>query len=108
MQSLKHGYHALADIIAWVASGKNEDFCLYGKGELTPDSRFYVSDYPGVQDDRDVYPPDVPAGAELIYYGEAMEDVISLALKQRSDLGAHELTQAMIYYYDNDDFMDFV
>ena len=36
----------------------SDDFCLYGKedGELALDRLYWVSDYPDVVEDRDVYP----------------------------------------------------
>ena len=44
----------------------SDDFCLYGKeeGELKLDSLYWVSDYPDVVEDRDVYLADA-SGKDL-------------------------------------------
>ena len=50
----------------------SDDFCLYGKedGELALDRSYWVSDYPDVVEDRDVYPTDVvEQDLQLVYYG---------------------------------------
>ena len=50
----------------------SDDFCLYAEeyGELRLNSLYWVSDYPDVVEDRDVYPTDVvEQDLQLVYYG---------------------------------------
>ena len=59
----KHQELSLEQIIEQVRVDKlaSDDFCLYGKedGELKLDSLYWVSDYPDVVEDSDVYTTDV-------------------------------------------------
>ena len=88
----------------------SDDFCLYGKenGELAPDRLYWVSDYPDVVEDRDVYPMDVAKqDLQLVYYGEQLIDVLSLALEEKSDASFQDLVEALNYYNQHDCFMTF-
>ena len=63
----------------------SDDFCLYGKeeGELALARFYWVSDYPDVVEDRDVYPTDVvEQDLQLVYYGEQLIDVLKVRLKK--------------------------
>lgn len=44
-----------------VDESSSDEFCLYGKedGELVLDRLYWVSDYPDVVEDHDVYPTEV-------------------------------------------------
>ena len=59
----KHQELSLGQIIEQVRVDQlaSDDFCLYGKddGELALDRLYWVSDYPDVVEDRDVYRMDV-------------------------------------------------
>ena len=66
----------------------SDDFCLYAKedGELALARSYWVSDYPDVVEDRDVYPTEVAEqNLQLVYYGEQLLDVLSVALEEKPD-----------------------
>lgn len=88
----------------------SDDFCLYGKenGELALDRLYWVSDYPDVVDDYDVYPADVAEqDLQLVYYGEQLIDVLSVALEEKPDASPQDLVEALKYYHQHDSFMPF-
>ena len=88
----------------------SDDFCLYGKedGELALDRLYWVSDYPDVVDDRDVYPTDVvEQDLQLVYYGEQLIDVLSVALEEKPEASHQDLVEALNYYQQHDSFMPF-
>lgn len=88
----------------------SDDFCLYGKEdeELALDSLYWVSDYPDVVEDSDVYPADVAEqDLQLIYYGEQLIDVLSVALEEKPEASHQDLVEALNYYQQHDSFMKF-
>ena len=88
----------------------SDDFCLYGKedGELALDSLYWVSDYPDVVEDRDVYPADATdQHLQLVYYGEQLIDVLAVALEEKPDASPQDLVEALKYYQRHDSFMPF-
>ena len=88
----------------------SDDFCLYGKedGELKLDSLYWVSDYPDVVEDSDVYPTDVAEqDLQLVYYGEQLIDVLAVALEEKPDASLQDLVGALNYYQQHDSFMPF-
>lgn len=88
----------------------SDDFCLYGKedGELALARFYWVSDYPDVVEDRDVYPSDVvEQSLQLVYYGEQLLDVLSVALEEKPDASCKDLVEALNYYHQHDSFMPF-
>ena len=88
----------------------SDDFCLYGKedGELALDRLFWVSDYPDVVEDRDVYPADVSEqDLQLVYYGEQLIDILSVALEEKPEASPQDLIEALKYYHQHDSFMLF-
>ena len=88
----------------------SDDFCLYGKedGELALDRLYWVSDYPDVVEDRDVYPTDVAKqDLQLVYYGEQLIDVLTVALEEKPDSSLQYLVDALNYYNQHDSFMPF-
>ena len=88
----------------------SDDFCLYGKedGELALDRLYWVSDYPDVVEDRDVYPMDVAEqDLQLVYYGEQLIDVLTVALEEKPDASLQDLVEALNYYNQHDCFMTF-
>ena len=93
-----------------VDESSSDDFCLYGKedGELALDRLYWVSDYPDVVEDRDVYPTDVAKqDLQLVYYGEQSFDVLSVALEEKPDASCKDLVEALNYYQEHDSFMPF-
>ena len=93
-----------------VDKSSSDDFCLYGKedGELALDSLYWVSDYPDVVEDSDVYPTDVAEqDLQLVYYGEQLIDVLAVALEEKPDASHNDLVEALNYYNQHDNFMTF-
>jgi len=108
----KHQELSLEQIIEQVRMDKlsSDDFCLYGKedGELALDRLYWVSDYPDVVDDCDVYPADVvEQNLQLVYYGEQLIDVLAVALEEKPDASHQDLVEALNYYHQHDCFMLF-
>ena len=88
----------------------SDDFCLYGKedGELALARLYWVSDYPDVVEDRDVYPADVAEqDLQLVYYGEQLIDVLAVALEEKPNASPQDLVEALNYYNQHDNFMPF-
>ena len=88
----------------------SDDFCLYGKedGELALARSYWVSDYPDVVDDCDVYPADVSEqDLQLVYYGEQLIDILSVALEEKPEASPQDLVEALKYYHQHDSFMPF-
>ena len=88
----------------------SDDFCLYGKenGELALARLYWVSDYPDVVEDRDVYPTDVAEqDLQIVYYGEQLIDVLAVALEEKPDASPQDLVDALNYYQQHDSFMPF-
>ena len=88
----------------------SDDFCLYAKedGELALARSYWVSDYPDVVEDRDVSPTEVAEqNLQLIYYGEQLIDVLSVALEEKPDASHQDFVEALNYYQQHDNFMPF-
>ena len=103
---------SLEQIIEQVRVDKlsSDDFCLYAKedGELRLNSLYWVSDYPDVVEDCDVYPTEVAEqNLQLVYYGEQLIDVLIVALEEKPDASLQDLIDALNYYNQNDNFMPF-
>ena len=108
----KHQELSLEQIIEQVRVDQlvSDDFCLYGKenGELLLDRLYWVSDYPDVVEDRDVYPTDVAEqDLQLVYYGEQLLDVLAVALEEKPDASPQDLLEALNYYQEHDSFIPF-
>ena len=108
----KHQELSREQIIEQVRVDKlvSDDFCLYGKedGELALESLYWVSDYPDVVEDRDIYPADVvEQDLQLVYYGEQLIDVLSVALEEKPEASHQDLVEALNYYQQHDSFMPF-
>ena len=108
----KHQELSLEQIIEQmrVDESSSDDFCLYSKedGELALERLYWVSDYPDVVEDRDVYPTDVvEQDLQLVYYGEQLIDVLSVALEEKPDASCRDLVDALNHYNRYDSFMTF-
>ena len=108
----KHQELSLEQIIEQVRVDKlaSDDFCLYGKedGELALARLYWVSDYPDVVEDSDVYPMDVAEqDLQLVYYGEQLIDVLAVALEEKPNASPQDLVEALNYYQQHDSFMPF-
>ena len=103
---------SLEQIIEQVRLDKlvSDNFCLYAKeyGELRLNSLYWVSDYPDIVEDRDVYPTEVAEqNLQLVYYGEQLIDVLTVALEEKPDASLQDLVDALNYYNQHDIFMNF-
>ena len=88
----------------------SDNFCLNSKedGEIALARSYWVSDYPDVVEDRDVYPTDVAEqDLQLVYYGEQLIDVLAVALEEKPDASPQELVKALKYYHQHDTFLPF-
>ena len=108
----KHQELSLGQIIQQLRVDQlsSDNFCLYGKedGELKLDCLYWVSDYPDVVEDRDVYPADASEqDLQLVYYGEQLIDVLAVALEEKPDASPQDLVDALNYYQQHDSFMPF-
>ena len=108
----KHQELSLEQIIEKVRVNEyySDDFCLYGKedGEIALARSYWASDYPNVVEDRDVYPMDVAEqDLQLVYYGEQLIDVLSVALEEKPEASLQDLVEALNYYNQHDCFMNF-
>ena len=108
----KHQELSLEQIIEQVIADQltSDDFCLYGKedGELALARLYWVSDYPDVVEDRDVYPTDVAEqDLQLVYYGEQLIDVLAVAFEEKPNASPQDLVDALKYYQQHDRFMPF-
>ena len=108
----KHQELSLEQIIEQVRMDQlaSDDFCIYGKddGELALDRLYWVSDYPDVVDDSGVYPADASEqNLQLVYYGEQLLDVRSVALEEKPDASHKDFVEALKYYHQHDSFMHF-
>ena len=93
-----------------VDESSSYDFCLYSKedGELALDRLYWVLDYPDVVEDRDVYPTYVAEqDLQLVYYGEQLIDILSVALEEKPEASPQDLIEALKYYHQHDSFMLF-
>ena len=108
----KHQELSLGQIIEQMSVDQlaSDNFCIYGKddGELKLDILYWVSDYPNVEEGSDVYPADASEqDLQLVYYGEQLIDVISVALEEKPDASPQDLVEALNYYNQHDSFMPF-
>ena len=108
----KHQELSLEQIIEQMCldESSSDDFCLYGKedGELALDRLYWVSDYPDVVENRDVYPTDVAEqDLQLVYYGEQLLDALAVALEEKSDASPQDFVEALKYYHQHDNFKPF-
>ena len=108
----KHQELSLEQIIEQVRLDKlvSDNFCLYAKeyGELRLNSLYWVSNYPDVVEDRDIYPTEVAEqNFQLVYYGEQLIDVLTVALEEKPDASLQDLVDALNYYNRYDIFMNF-
>ena len=108
----KHQESTLEQIIQQLRADQltSDDFCLYGKedGELALARSYWVSNYPDVVEDRDIYPADVvEQDLQLVYYGEQLIDVFAIALEEKPDASHQDLVEALNYYQQHDSFMPF-
>ena len=102
----------LAAILQALRSGEvfNDDYCLYAEAEIdviTPEVVCYLDEYPEIVNDLEKYSDFVNDNKlDLLYHGEQFWDVVSLALRQKKNATVEELTAALNFYIENDNFMD--
>lgn len=109
----RNQYHEFSEIIDYVKSvgEEDDDFCIYGEERegLEVSGRYFISDYPDVNDDdKEIYPePVISASLSYLYSGQQFVDVVTLVLEQKSDATYEDYVNALNYYDVNDEFMDF-
>lgn len=90
---------------------EDDDWCIYTAVEkLEPDTECYIYDYPDYDDKTgEELLPEYALENKLRFVTtcEAIQDVITASLEQRSDLTVEELTEAVNYYFDKMEFMKF-
>ena len=90
----------------------NSRWCVYSNdsdSEIELNTKCFIDDLPDINDQyEEVYPDFVRAkGLELLYRCDTLQDIISVAVEQKSNISDLELLQAIKYYDDNDEFMFF-
>ncbi|HDR1021095.1 TPA: hypothetical protein QB352_000328 [Pasteurella multocida] len=108
----KYNQYILSDIIQFVMSSgfKETNFCIYSNSTnpLNLIDEYWISDYPEVINDKDIYPYDVRSKSlNLVYHGKNFVDVICSTLAQKPDATEDELLAALIYYSQHKTFMKF-
>ena len=59
-------------------------------------------------EDSDVYPADASEqDLQLVYYGEQLIDVLTVAIEEKPDASLQDLVDALNYYNRYDIFMNF-
>ena len=59
-------------------------------------------------EDSDVYPADASEqDFQLVYYGEQLLDVLTVALEEKPDASHKDFVEALKYYNQHDSFMPF-
>ncbi|HHQ6612409.1 DUF7716 domain-containing protein [Morganella morganii] len=108
----KDSQYSLVDIISDMKKTdfRDDNFCLYGENsdDLELNGNYYVSDYPDVDDDKEIYPQIVIAKKlNYLYSGQQFADVIDSVIEQKSSASPDDFVKALNYYSNNDDFLDF-
>lgn len=90
---------------------EDDDWCIYTSVEkLQPDTECYIYDYPDYDDETgEELLPEYAAKNKMkcVTTCEAIQDSVTNALEQRSDLTVERLIEAVNYYFDKLEFMKF-
>ena len=111
MLNKDHQYD-LIDIISSmkISDSRDDNFCLYGEVDelLKADGKYYIADYPDVDDnDNEVYPKIVYSKKlHYLYSGQQFADVIDTVIEQKPSASIDDFVKALNYYSVNDDFLD--
>ena len=88
----------------------DSQWCVYAKSaDLELESACYVLPYPAydVETDEETFPElAVQNGLDVVYTHDMLQDVIMSALDQKENAAVQELYKAILYYEENDTFMD--
>lgn len=88
----------------------DSQWCVYAKSsDLDLESACYVLPYPAydVETDEETFPElAVQNGLDVVYTHDMLQDVIMSALDQKENAAVQELYKAILYYEENDTFMD--
>ncbi|WP_318371738.1 hypothetical protein [Enterobacter sp.] len=104
--------YRLTEIITYMkeTNCQDDNFCLYGNDtddDLISDGKYFISDYPKVENDKEIYPfPVQQRNLSYIYSGEQFADVISSVSEQKELATIDEYIKALNYYLEHDDFLD--
>jgi hypothetical protein len=105
-------FMGLGDLIEAIKMGaqKRQSFCVYAREDnngLKLEQNYFVDNYPTGGDDEDVFPELIQQfGLSLAYHGEQFEDLIGLALDQKSNASLEDFVRALNHYMTHDDFLD--
>jgi hypothetical protein len=90
---------------------RDEFPCVYSKFDpeiLESQLECILEKYPVVVSDKEIYPDFVVKGGySLLYYGQGFIDVIDAARSQLDSESVGPYLEALNYYRENDDFLDF-
>ena len=84
-------------------------WCIYAKDEtITVETECYVDAYPDYDDDDNEVFSDyiVENHLYMLYRDEMVEDVVMSCIDQKANVSYDEIMEALIYYDQNDSFMD--
>lgn len=88
----------------------DSQWCVCAKSsDLDLESACYVLPYPAynVETDEETFPElAVQNGLDVVYTHDMLQDVIMSALDQKENAAVQELYKAILYYEENDTFMD--
>lgn len=98
---LKDGESSFYTDNGWAVYSKND--------EMELSTECYIDKLPEINDKyEEVYPDFVRTNSlEFVYSCELLQDTISSALDQKSEVNDEELLNAIKYYDENDDFIEF-
>lgn len=108
----KNHQYDLIDIISSMktSDSRDDNFCLYGETDelLKADEKYYIADYPDVDDnDNEIYPKIVCSkNLHYLYSGQQFADVIDTVIEQKPSASIDDFIKALNYYSENDDFLD--
>lgn len=109
----KNCQYSLMDIISAMKLTvlRNDNFCLYGDFDelLKADGKYYVADYPDIDDnDKEIYPEIVCSkNLHYLYSGQQFVDVIDTVIEQKPSALLDDFVRALNHYSMNDDFLEF-
>ena len=108
----KLSFGKIVDFIKENVDSCDDAFCLYTETwveHLSGNLDCYIDAYPhGDENDEDVYPDFIVENDfDLIYYGEHFISVVKNVLHQHPKANTQNIIDALNYYRENDNFLDF-
>jgi len=108
---VRNSYYAISEVIEHVKvfGEDDDDFCIYGADEdrLSLDAKYFISGYPEVSGDKEIYPEPVrQEGLSYLYSGQQFVDVVTLLAGQKPDASYEDFLEALNYYQEHDEFIE--